>query len=148
MNRTFNVIQTLSEERQYLWRKAGKKHLNENQRERIRQIRQELDRLWHVYRCELVRPQRRFIEDRVHGDVFCDYVDRLRRIYTAGDDGQNDDWEEIQQIEQVVVLEKPRRGARLPVYETDEPVTVDFMLDVLREVTAALRAEQGKAVVT
>ena len=145
MSSTFATIQSLSNERQQLWRKAGKQKLTESQRELMREIYHRLERLWHQHRCEIVRPNRRFIEDRLRSDVFCDFVERIR--HSPSGDALDDDWEEMQHIQPIIVPEKPRKGARLPVYATDEPVTVEFMLSVLRDVTAELRAEDARLAV-
>lgn len=136
----FAQIQALSNERQQLWRRAGRDKFSapwwERQR-RVKRIGQELERLWHVHRCEIVRPQRRFAKDRVHGDVFSDFVDRL----TVAMPLSVDDWDGMSE-ERLIVPESPRTGAKLPIYQPD--AISDFVLTVLCDVVAELKHEDGE----
>ncbi len=128
---TLAVIQAMSNERQHLWRKAGKQKLTADQRMRLRDIACRLERLWHEHRCEIVRPNRRFIEDRVRGDLFCDFVDKMRRDHRGAGADELDGYE-VQQF-------------AWPAVEAAEPdIPYDAVLDavgaeVLREVLAELK---------
>ena len=141
---TFAQIQALSNERQQLWRKAGRDKFGEawwERQRRVKRIEQELEKLWHMHRCEIVRPHRRFAKDRVHGDTFSDFVDKLHPVPVIG----AEDWDGMS-VERMSLPENPRKGARLPIYQADEPATVEFMLDVLRDVVAELKCEDEQKV--
>jgi hypothetical protein len=52
MNETMNQIQALANERQMLYRLAGKGHLNETQLNRLQSLEGQLALLWDQYRRE------------------------------------------------------------------------------------------------
>lgn len=52
-NGTMGQIQALSNERQGLWRLAGKQKLNEKQHERLHDLKGIIERLWDVHRSEM-----------------------------------------------------------------------------------------------
>ncbi len=69
MNETFDLINQLSDERNFLYRLAGKQHITEAQLNRIHEIEGRLATLWDAHRRELVashRPER--------------YTDAIRRV--------------------------------------------------------------------
>jgi hypothetical protein len=51
---TFDLINQLSEERNFLYRLAGKQHITETQLSRIHEIEGRLATLWDAHRRELV----------------------------------------------------------------------------------------------
>ena len=58
---TFDLINQLSNERNFLYRLAGKQHITETQLNRIHEIEGRLATLWDAHRRELVasrRPER------------------------------------------------------------------------------------------
>ncbi len=66
---TFDLINQLSNERNFLYRLAGKQHITEAQLSRIHEIEGRLATLWDAHRRELVasnRPER--------------YTDAIRRV--------------------------------------------------------------------
>lgn len=74
---TLELINQLSNERQSLWRLAGRQKLTCDQVDRIQTINSEVNRLWIQHRTELAGSHTRLQpEDRLHTDVFRDFVDR------------------------------------------------------------------------
>jgi hypothetical protein len=60
-NTTFDLINQLADERNFLYRLAGKQHITETQLNRIHEIEGRLATLWDAHRRELVanrRPER------------------------------------------------------------------------------------------
>ena len=69
MTETFDLINQLSDERNFLYRLAGKQHITEVQLNRIHEIEGRLATLWDAHRREVVaknRPER--------------YADAIRRV--------------------------------------------------------------------
>lgn len=64
MNETLGTIQHISNERQMLYRLAGKQHLTPEQSQRLDEINAKLPVLWDAYRRELVGSYRYTREER------------------------------------------------------------------------------------
>lgn len=71
-------IQALSNERQGLWRLAGKQKLNEGQRERLHDLHEIIARLWDTHRCEVAGLHQigRKPEDFLYQEWAADFNDR------------------------------------------------------------------------
>lgn len=71
-------IQALSNERQGLWRLAGKQKLNEGQRERLHDLHGIITRLWDTHRCEVAGRSAvlRLPEDFLYQEWAADFNDR------------------------------------------------------------------------
>lgn len=75
---TLGQIQGLANERQKLWRLAGRQGLTTEQRERVQSIGTRLERLWNLHRCELAADVR-YVQtavDRLDNECFADFCER------------------------------------------------------------------------
>lgn len=139
---TQDTIQALSDERQQLWREAGKRKLKPAERRRLADLSARLEQLWQAQRCTDAASVVAFdrqentvsVEEYLQGRVFDDYRDLLqiqRRGHTA----------------HYVSAEKPIEtlGEALRMVGTElvreiqfEEECAAFLTDVLHEVIAEL----------
>lgn len=66
-NTALDIIQARSDERQALWRKAGKGGLNKQETERVKALTAELAQLWDQHRREVAGDTRVKNSDYVRG---------------------------------------------------------------------------------
>lgn len=131
---TLDLIQQLSNERQHLYRLAGKQKLRPEQRERIQFIAKKLESLWDIHRRELSDPNRVFIEDRMNGDLFSDFKD-LQQHQRHG--ARNTDWDGFHiEVERAKEDRESNFVYAIVVYS---PLLKNFGGEVLREVLAELK---------
>lgn len=138
---TLDTIQKLSNERQALWRLAGRQKLNETQRARLGEIKGRLNSLWHEERAERVQAARGrvFIEDRVKGDTFCDFVAKL---HPNGGQGSFEK-DEVEGMDvRRFAWPKVQPPAEPQEHEFERTEVVDWAgVEVLREVLAELKRD-------
>lgn len=78
LDTTLAQINRLSEERQKLWRAAGRQRLTDEQRERVAVIGTRLERLWNLHRCEVAVGVQYYQTpiDRLDNECFADFCER------------------------------------------------------------------------
>lgn len=88
-------IQALSNERQLLWRSAGKRWPKAKQQDRFRYLNERIPKLWHDYRCSLsepVKPKARLVQK----EWMVDYADSLTGRSGAPEPDDGDDHQMIE----------------------------------------------------
>lgn len=133
---TLDTIQALSNERQALWRLAGKQKWTPAQRERVLFIGKRLETLWDTRRRELAEPDRTFIEDRIQGDLFRDFTDLQRQSRQGVGE---DEWDGFHIEMHYAEREREPDDIYPQLYVSSEFKTL--ALDVLREVLTDIRRE-------